>query len=149
MVQGAFFWCFDWVQDFLPTSPLYSLRSLTSAKIAQPELSMISFRLLARPANFRGERGIWYGDNLAAPMPQIRWRSDVADLAPLSPVIHVVLLAVPSLGLLGMGAQQVEYWYAIYKEGELDFWRRRRGFSTPFVSEVIGLLKGFSCTSRF
>ena len=49
-----------------------------------PELVQVLFALMARPAQFRGRRGIWFIDNIAALMSLIRGRSPVDDLERLS-----------------------------------------------------------------
>ena len=43
-------------------------------KIAQLELSMVLYALTTRPSCFRGARGVWYIDNVAALMCLIRGR---------------------------------------------------------------------------
>ena len=58
----------------------YDSMSPGEHKIAQLELSMVLYALVARPDKFRGRRGVWYIDNVAALMCLIRGRSDSPDL---------------------------------------------------------------------
>ena len=50
---------------------LYSLFQEGDHHIAQLELAMILYGLLARPAQFRGRRGIWFVDNTAARIDEV------------------------------------------------------------------------------
>ena len=63
-------------------------------KIAQLELIQVLYALFSRASTFRGRRGIWYIDNLAALMCLIRGRSEVEDLEKLSHLIHVALFSL-------------------------------------------------------
>ena len=56
------------------TPELYRLFTPGTHKIAQLELSMVLFALINRPDRFRGRRGVFYIDNLAALMALIRGR---------------------------------------------------------------------------
>ena len=92
-----------WFQDhmevreaFVSTIPdaLYDWFTPGDHKIAQLELIQVLYALFSRASTFRGRRGIWYIDNLAALMCLIRGRSDVADLEKLSHIIHVALFSL-------------------------------------------------------
>ena len=72
----------------------YSLFTPGDHKIAQLELSMVLYALTARPSRFRGARGVWCIDNVAALMCLIRGRSDSPDLERLANLIHVALFAL-------------------------------------------------------
>lgn len=63
-------------------------------KIAQLELIQVFYALTCRASTFRGRRGIWFTDNLAALMSLIRGRSDVPDLERLSHLIHIALFTL-------------------------------------------------------
>ena len=63
-------------------------------KIAQLELSMVLYGLAARASYFRGRRGYWYIDNVAALMALIRGRSSSPDLERLAHLIHIALFAL-------------------------------------------------------
>ena len=73
---------------------LYNLFQESDHHIAQLELALILYGLLARPAEFRGRRGIWFVDNTAALMLFIRGRSSSPDLERLSQVIHLCLFTL-------------------------------------------------------
>ena len=62
--------------------------------IAQLELAMILYGLVAQPSDFRGKRGIWFVDNTAALMALIRGRSSSGDLSRLFQLIHLCLFAL-------------------------------------------------------
>ena len=63
-------------------------------KIAQLELIQVFYALTCRASTFRGRRGIWFIDNLAALMSLIRGRSDVPDLERISHLIHIALFTL-------------------------------------------------------
>ena len=62
--------------------------------IAQLELSMVLYALTSPAAAFRGCRGVWYIDTVAALMALIRGRSDAPDLERLAPLIHIALFSL-------------------------------------------------------
>lgn len=80
------------VADIPPS--IYSLWTPGDRKIAQLELIMVLYGLIARPHQFRHRRGIWFIDNTAALMALIRGRSDSRDLEHMSQMIHVALYAL-------------------------------------------------------
>ena len=73
---------------------LYQLFQPGDHYIAQLELAMLLYGLVARPAEFRGRRGVWFVDNTAALMALIRGRSSSNDLSRLSQLIHLCLFAL-------------------------------------------------------
>ena len=73
---------------------LYQLFQPGDHHIAQLELAMILYGLMARPSEFRGRRGVWFVDNTAALMSLIRGRSSSTDLSRLSQLIHLCLFAL-------------------------------------------------------
>ena len=73
---------------------LYQLFQPGDHHIAQLELAMILYGLVAQPAEFRGRRGVWFVDNTAALMALIRGRSSSGDLSRLSQLIHLCLFAL-------------------------------------------------------
>ena len=79
--------------SYMPDA-LYDWFTPGDHKIAQLELIQVLFALVGRASSFRGRRGIWYIDNLAALMSLIRGRSDVADLERLSHLIHIILFTL-------------------------------------------------------
>ena len=96
--QAVSCWCGNTVSGssgraFVAANPekLYQLWVPGDKKIAQLELSMVLFALVARPQEFRHRRGVWYLDNTAALMALIRGRSDNPDLARMSQLIHLCL----------------------------------------------------------
>ena len=80
------------VADIPPA--IYTLWSPGDRKIAQLELIMVLYGLVARPDQFRHRRGIWFIDNTAALMALIRGRSDSRDLEHMSQMIHLILYAL-------------------------------------------------------
>ena len=75
-------------------------------KIPQLELAMVLYGLAARAASFRGRRGTWYIDNVAALMALIRGRSENQDLEEMSGKIHsIYALRAPRMDLLGVDPQ--------------------------------------------
>ena len=75
-------------------SSLYSLFLAGDFKIAHLELSMVLYGLAARASCFRGRRGYWYIDNVAALMALIRGRSSSPDLERLAHLVHIALFAL-------------------------------------------------------
>ena len=73
---------------------IYDLWSPGDKKIAQLELLMVLYGLLARPDSFRHRRGIWFIDNTAALMALIRGRSDSSDLERMASMIHTALYSL-------------------------------------------------------
>ena len=73
---------------------LYRLFTPGTHKIAQLELSMVLFAFINRPDRFRGRRGVFYIDNLAALMALIRHRSDAPHLEHLSRIIHAAVFSL-------------------------------------------------------
>ena len=73
---------------------LYRMFTPGTHKIAQLELSMVLVALVNRPNRFRGRRGVFYVDNLAALMALIRGRSDASDLEHLSRLIHAAVFSL-------------------------------------------------------
>ena len=55
---------------------------------------MVLYALVARAQPFRGRRGFWYIDNIAALMSLIRGRSSSPDLERLAQLIHVAMFAL-------------------------------------------------------
>ena len=55
---------------------------------------MVLYALTSRAAAFRGCRGVWYIDNVAALMALIRGRSDAPDLERLAHLIHIALFSL-------------------------------------------------------
>eukprot|EP00434_Breviolum_minutum_P029334 symbB.v1.2.025947.t1/scaffold2554.1/size89898/9 len=73
---------------------IYDLWSPGDKKIAQLELLMVLYGLLARPDSFRHRRGIWFIDNTTALMALIRGRSDSSDLERMASMIHAALYSL-------------------------------------------------------
>lgn len=83
-------------EAFLADIPpaVYHVWTPGDKKIAQLELSQVLFALVARPSEFRGRRGIWFIDNIAALMALIRGRSDSPDLEKMANLIHLACFAL-------------------------------------------------------
>ena len=64
----------SWEAFVAEVSPsVYSIFTPGDHKIAQLELSMVLYALTARRSRFRGARGVWYIDNVAALICLISW----------------------------------------------------------------------------
>lgn len=83
-------------EAFLADIPpeVYQLWTPGDKKIAQLELSQVLYSLVARPSEFRGRRGVWFIDNIAALMALIRGRSDSPDLERMANLIHLACFAL-------------------------------------------------------
>ena len=104
-------------------------------KIAQLELIQVLYALCSRASTFRGRRGIWYIDNLAALMCLIRGRSDVADLEKLSHLIHVALFSL-NVWIYWEWIPSKSNWAdAISRLGFADPWYQQNHF-LPFRSHL-------------
>ena len=106
---------------------LYRVFTPGTHKIAQLELSMVLFALINRPGRFRGRRGVFYIENLAALMALIRGRSDAPDLEHLASFLQLSSHCVH--GYLGVGAQQIHWADAISRLGRDEPWYRENDFS--------------------
>ena len=114
------------------TPRLYSLWTPGDKKIAQLELSMLLYALVARPSHFRHRRGVWWIDNTAALMALIRGRSDSPDLSRLAQIIHVGLFCLNTWIYFEWVPSKSNWSDAIGREGEADSWHQDHGFSTSF-----------------
>ena len=116
------------------TPRLYSLWTPGDKQIAQLELSMLLYALVARPNQFRHRRGVWWIDNTAALMALIRGRSDSPDLSRLAQIIHVGLFSLRTWMYFEWVPSKSNWADAISREGAADDWHRSAGFSTSFCS---------------
>ncbi len=55
---------------------------------------MVLVALLSEPAKFRGTRGVWFIDNVAALMAVVRGRSDNPELDHMASMIQAVLFSL-------------------------------------------------------
>ena len=132
--QGTGGFAIVWLQDgteareaFVADIPaaIYELWSPGDKKIAQLELSMVLYGLLARPAQFRHRRGIWLIDNTAALMALIRGRSDSSDLERMSQLIHTALYSLDCW----------IYWERIPSKSNWADSISRLGFNDPWLAK--------------
>ena len=119
-------------EAFVAANPekLYQLWVPGDKKIAQLELSMVLFALVARPQEFRHRRGVWYLDNTAALMALIRGRSDNPDLARMSQLIHLCLFVYQCWVYWEWVPSKSNWSDAISREGVSDPWHQANKFST-------------------
>ena len=107
---------------------VYSLFTPGDHKIAQLELSMVLYALTARPSRFRGGRGVWYIDNVAALMCLIRGRSDSPDLERMANLIHVALFALQTWIFWEWIPSKSNWSDSISRLGWRDPWHRMHHF---------------------
>ena len=107
---------------------VYSLFTPGDHKIAQLELSMVLYALTARPSRFRGARGVWYIDNVAALMCLIRGRSDSPDLERMANLIHVALFALQTWIYWEWIPSKSNWSDSISRLGRRDPWHRMHHF---------------------
>ena len=122
-------------EGFVAACPeeLYALWGPGDKKIAQLELSMVLFALVARPARFRMRRGIWYIDNTAALMALIRGRSDNSDLSRLAQLIHLCLFVFQTWIYWEWVPSKSNWSDAISRLGVDDEWHQSHSFSTSLA----------------
>ena len=110
-------------------SELYALFAPGEHKIAQLELAMVFYGLVVRAESFRGRRGYWYIDNVAALMALIRGRSSSPDLERLAHLIHVALFTLRTSIFWEYVPSKSSWADAVSRVGLCDPWLHRRGFS--------------------
>ena len=110
------------------TLELYRLFTPGRHKIAQLELSMVLLSIINRPDRFRGRRGPFYIDNLAALMALIRGRSDSPDLEHLARIIHAALFSWHTWILWEWVPSKSNWTDAISRLGRDDPRHRGNGF---------------------
>lgn len=119
---------------------LYTIGSHQGTKIAQLELIQVLFALCTRASQFRGRRGYWYIDNIAALMSLIRGRSLTPDLERLSHLIHIILFALQVWIYWEWIPSKSNWSDAISRLGFKDPWYQRQGFSPHSAFIELGLL---------
>ena len=107
----------------------YDSMSPGEHKIAQLELSMVLYALVARPDKFRGRRGVWYIDNVAALMCLIRGRSDSPNLERLSQLIHLALFSLQTWIYWEWVPSKSNWADAISRLGFRDGWHQKHQFA--------------------
>lgn len=107
---------------------LYDIWMPGDRKIAQLEMLMILYGLLARPEQFRDRRGIWFIDNIAALMCLIRGRSDNADLEHIANMIHAALFALRCWCFWEWIPSKSNWSDSISRLGAADPWYRSHSF---------------------
>lgn len=126
------------VADIPPA--LYDWLTPGDYKIAQLELIQVLFALCTRASQFRGRRGYWYIDNIAALMSLIRGRSLTPDLERLSHLIHIILFALQVWIYWEWIPSKSNWSDAISRLGFKDPWYQRQGFSPHSAFIELGLL---------
>ena len=145
-----------WLQDgvqvregFVADIPegIYALWSPGDKKIAQLELLMVLYGLVNRPSQFRGRRGIWFIDNIAALMSLIRGRSSSPDLDRISSMIHVALFALRCWAWWEYIPSKSNWSDSISRLGFDDPWHVTNQFSSQFAFFPLVLGSPLSCLS--
>ena len=121
---------------------LYDLWGPGDKKIAQLEMMMVLYSLLARPSMFRGRRGLWFIDNVAALMCLIRGRSDNPDLEKIANMIHIALFTLQCWCFWEWIPSKSNWSDSISRLGAADPWYQRHGFSlfTAFFPSILWFL---------
>ena len=137
------------VADIPPA--IYALWSAGEKKIAQLELIMVLYGLLARPQLFRNRRGIWFIDNTAALMSLIRGRSDSEDLEHMTRMIHVALYALKCWVFWEWIPSKSNWADSISRLGAADPWLYRHSFQvfTAFFPTILWSLPFRALVSIF
>ena len=145
-----------WLQDgvqvregFVADIPegIYALWSPGDKKIAQLELLMVLYGLVNRPSQFKGRRGIWFIDNIAALMSLIRGRSSSPDLDRISSMIHVALFALRCWAWWEYIPSKSNWSDSISRLGFGDPWHVTNQFSSQFAFFPLVLWEPLSCLS--
>ena len=110
-------------------SHVYSFFEPGDHKIAQLELAMVLYALAVRAPAFRGRRGFWYIDNVAALMSLIRGRSRSPDLERLAQLIHLAMFALRASFFFEYIPSKTNWADAVSRVGFSDPWLHQRGFS--------------------
>ena len=112
------------------------------AIIAQLELAMVLVALLGQPDFFRGRRGIWFIDNVAALMALVRGRSDAEDLDRMAVLIHGLMYGLQCMIYFEWVESKANWADGISRDGYSDLWHRKHGFScsTCPVHEAVWVL---------
>ncbi|CAE7361503.1 unnamed protein product [Symbiodinium sp. CCMP2592] len=111
-------------------------------KIAQLELAMVLYALAVRAPSFRGRRGYWYIDNVAALMSLIRGRSSSPDLECLAQLIHIAMFALRTSFFFEYIPSKTNWADAVSRIGFAELWLHQRGFSchvASFPFQLVGL----------
>ena len=108
---------------------IYTCFSAGDHKIAQLELAMVLYALAARAPAFRGRRGYWYIDNVAALMSLIRGRSSSPDLERLAQLIHIAMFALRTSFFFEYIPSKTNWADAVSRVGFSDPWLHQQGFS--------------------
>lgn len=120
------------VADIPPA--IYALWEPGTKKIAQLEMMMVLYALVARPAYFRQRRGLWLIDNIAALMCLVRGRSESPDLERISSLIHLAAFALKTWLWWEYIRSKSNWADAISRLGVQDPWYRANGFTISIVS---------------
>ena len=113
---------------------IYSLWKPGTKKIAQLEMMMVLYALVARPEAFRNRRGLWLIDNIAALMCLVRGRSESTDLERISSLIHLASFSLQTW-LWWEYIQSKSNWAdSISRLGLSDPWYRANSFTVSVVS---------------
>jgi hypothetical protein len=113
---------------------MYDMWDSSPWKSAQQELPMVLVGLLSDTHSFRGARGIWFIDNVAALMAVVRGRSDNRELDHLAGMIHAVLFSLQTWMYFEWIQSKSNWADGISRYGSKDSWHARHNFSCREVS---------------
>lgn len=113
---------------------IYHLWEPGTKKIAQLEMMMVLYALVARPAAFRHRRGLWLIDNIAALMCLVRGRSDSPDLERISSLIHLAAFSLQTWFWWEYIQSKSNWADSISRLGLQDPWFRENHFQVSVVS---------------
>ena len=90
---------------------------------------MVLYALTARAAAFRGRRGFWYVDNVAALMVLTRGRSSSPDLERMAQQIHLALFSLRASFFFEYIPSKTNWADAVSRVGFQDPWIHQRRLS--------------------
>ena len=133
------------------TSDVYAKWKPCKTYIAQLELLMVYLALIVFAEHFRGRRGIWFIDNIAALMALVRGRSRHEDLDNLAGAIHAAMFSLEVWIYFEWVESKANWSDGISREGPEDLWSTQNGFAiapTLFPAALLDLPFG-AVTSLF
>jgi len=108
---------------------LYEIWGEQVTYIAQLELYMILAAVTVFADDFRGKRGVWFVDNIAALMALVRGRSNSESLDQMALRIHAALFSIGAWIYFEWVSSESNWSDGISRDGLADQWQQRHGFT--------------------
>ena len=124
------------------TSDVYAKWKPCETYIAQLELLMVYLALIVFAEHFRGRRGTWYIDNIAALMALVRGRSRHEDLDYLAGAVHAAMFSLEVWIYFEWIESKANWSDGISRDGPKDLWSTQNGFEiapTLFPAALLDL----------